>query len=315
MKRFLKETDVKILYMGTPEMSATVLSALIESGFDVVGVVCQEDKEVGRKRILTPPPTKIVAMEHNIPVFQPHRIRDDYSFARELNFDVIVTMAYGQIIPSGLLSLSKIGNVNLHGSILPKYRGAAPIQRAIIDGEKETGITLMEMVEAMDAGDMYDIKKVTIEDDDNYTTLSSKMAKAASELICKDLLAYCNGEIKGIKQDENQVTIAKKIKPETEKLSLKYSCKDFVNMVRGLSEIPGGYLFIEGKKLKVYSAKIYSDQKISEVGCVVPDKKKLLIQLSDGIVRLTSIQAEGKKRMDDTSFLQGFHLYEGIKME
>ena len=167
--------DVKILYMGTPEMSAKVLETLILDGFNIVGVVAQEDQPVGRKAIITEVPTKVVAKAHNIPVYQPHKIRLDYEFVKEINPDLILTMAYGQIVPQGLLDIPKMGALNLHGSILPKYRGAAPIQRAIMNGETETGVTLMEMVDKMDAGQMFGVEKCEITPEDNYTSLCEKI--------------------------------------------------------------------------------------------------------------------------------------------
>src|SRR5574344_1454395 len=222
---FQNNHDVKILYMGTPAMSAEVLTALLAADFKVIGLGCQEDKPLGRDKVAEVVPTKAVALAHQIPIFQPHKIRLDYEFAKSLDFDVIVTMAYGQIIPQGLLDLAKVGCLNLHGSLLPKYRGAAPIQRAIMAGETKTGITLMEMVAAMDAGRMYDTAEVVILPEDNYTSLCPKLASAAAALINKDLLAYANGTLPGVEQKEKDVTIANKIKPEDEHLPLYLSVK------------------------------------------------------------------------------------------
>jgi methionyl-tRNA formyltransferase len=308
MGTFKTNRDVKILYMGTPEMSAHVLSGLIEAGFSIIGLVCQEDKEVGRKKTLEPPPTKVVALAHGIPVFQPHKIRLDFEFAKALDFDLIVTMAYGQIIPQGLLDLPKVGCLNLHGSLLPKYRGAAPIQRAIMAGEKETGITLMRMVAAMDAGEMFDKEKVTIEPNDTYTLLCSKMAEAAKVVILRDALKFANGELPGEPQDEKEVTIANKIKPEDEHLPLFLPVEQAVNYVRGLSEAPGAYLLLEDKKLKIYHAHVANHNLIRAVGEVIPDSKHLLIQFYDGEMEVDVLQLEGKKKMDAASFLLGAHL-------
>ena len=309
--RYLKNENVKVLYMGTPEMSATVLESLIKAHYDVVALVCQEDKEIGRKRILEKVPAKIVAEKYGIPVYQPHKIRLDYEFAKSLHFDVIVTMAYGQLIPNELLNLSKVGNVNLHGSLLPKYRGAAPIQRAIMDGLDETGVTLMEMVEKMDAGDYYDMEKVAIDPSDNYSSLCLKISSAASRVIVKDLLKYCNDELKGTKQDEKEVSIAKKILPLDEKLPLDLSVQETLNYIRGLSYEPGSYLILNEKKLKIYSANIFSSEVTHQVGEWIPNKKRFLIQLKDGVLELKEVQMEGKKRMDGNSFIQGAHLLEG----
>ena len=248
---FSKANDVKVLYMGTPAMSAQVLEALLSAGFNVVGLVCQEDKEVGREKTADIVPTKKVALAHGIPVFQPHKIRLDFSFAIPLDFDVIVTMAYGQIIPQGLLDLAKVGCLNLHGSLLPQYRGAAPIQRAVMAGEEITGVTLMEMVAAMDAGVMYDTESFPVLAEDNYSTVSAKIALAASRVIVKDLLPYVNGELRGEEQKEKDVTIANKIKPEDEHLPLYLSAKGARDYVRGLALEPGSYLLLNEKKLKI----------------------------------------------------------------
>ncbi len=313
--KYQSNHDVKVLFMGTPEMSGEILEHVIQEGFDVVGLVCQEDKEVGRDKHKEAVPTKKVALAHGIPVFQPHKIRLDFEFAKTLGYDVLLTMAYGQIIPQGLLDLAKVGNINLHGSILPKYRGAAPIQRSIMAGDDETGCTLMEMVAAMDAGVAYDIEKIKIEDEDNYTSLCKKMAEAGKALVSRDLLKYANGELKGEEQKEKDVTIAAKIKPEDEHLPLYLSVRGAFNYVRGLSEEPGAYLLLEGKKLKVYKCHIENKKVIRAVGEVVPDKKKLLVQFYDGMLSLDVVQLEGKKKMDASSFINGAHLSDHILME
>lgn len=308
MNKFNSNTDLKVLYMGTPNMSALVLSSLIDAKFNVVGLVCQADKEVGRDHEAPLVPTKQVAVQHGIPVFQPHKIRVDFDFAKTLDFDVIVTMAYGQIIPQGLLDLAKVGCVNLHGSLLPKYRGAAPIQRAIMNQEKVTGVTLMKMVAAMDAGEMYDKEEVNIDSNDTYSLLANKISFVASKLIVKDLLKYANGELKGVEQNEKEVTIANKIKPEDEHLPLFKNVEATTAYVRGLSEEPGAYVLLNDKKLKIYHASVFNHEIIRAVGEIIPNKKHLLIQLYDGQMELNIVQLEGKKKMDGASFLNGAHL-------
>ena len=177
----------RIIFMGTPDISAKVLKGLIEDGFNIVALIAQPDRPVGRKKILMPVPTKVVALEHNIPVFQPEKIRKEYEFVRELQPDVIVTLAYGQIVPQGLLDIPTIGCVNLHGSLLPKYRGAAPIQYALMNNDKVTGMTLMRMVKEMDAGEIYATEEIVIDNEDNSTSLFKKMGEAALRLILKEL--------------------------------------------------------------------------------------------------------------------------------
>ena len=169
--------DYRIIYMGTPEMSAKILERLIQDDFNIVALIAQEDKPVGRKGLLEKVPTKVVAEKYNIPVFQPHRIRKEYEFVKDLKPDLILTMAYGQIIPQGLLDIPTLGCLNVHGSLLPKYRGAAPIQRAIINGETKTGVTLMEMIDKMDAGKMFAFEECEISSEDNYTSLCEKIVE------------------------------------------------------------------------------------------------------------------------------------------
>ena len=303
--RFNSNSEVKVVYMGTPEISASVLTSILEAGFDVVAVVTNEDKESGRRHELEPTPVKKVALSHNIPVFQPHRIRKDHSFLDDLSFDVLVTMAYGQIVPKEVLDAPRIGAINLHGSLLPSLRGAAPIQRAIMNGDKVTGVTLMKMVEAMDAGEMYDKIEVEIAPEDNYTSLAWKISKAASALIVKDLLRYANGELPGVSQEESQVTFANKILPEDERLPLSLPISSLLCYIRGLSEAPGGYFLLDGKKLKVYKASISSLPLKGEIGEIVKCSKGIYMQVDGGILSLDDVQLEGKKRMDGKSFSNG----------
>ncbi len=299
-----KINEYRILFIGTPLIASLVLEDLIKEGFNIVGLVAQEDKPVGRKKEIVPVPTKKVALRYNIPVYQPHRIRKDYEFIRNLDVDLILTIAYGQIIPHELLSIPRYGCLNLHGSLLPKYRGAAPIQRAILEGETKTGITLMEMVDEMDAGDMFFKEEVEISSCDTYTTLVPKMAKAASKICIEHLQDYFDGKLPRIKQDTTLVTFANKILPEDEKLSVDETCDLFINHVRALSEEPGAYLYLDNKKLKIFMATKACDILIEKVGEILI-KKGLFLKLKDGVVRLNNIQLEGKKRMDDVSFANG----------
>ncbi len=301
-----KISSYRILFIGTPHIASITLEKLIENGFNIVGVITQEDKPTGRKKELTFSPVKQAAINHDIPVYQPHRIRKEYEFVRELNVDLILTLAYGQIIPHDLLTIPKYGCLNLHGSLLPAYRGAAPIQRAILNGETKTGITLMEMVDEMDAGGMFAKEEVEISPEDNYTTLVEKMAQAATKICLEKLSDYFEGKLIKVEQDKSLVTFADKILKEDEKLSLDESSVHFVNHVRALADEPGAYLFIDDKKLKIYQATLVNNVSIDEVGKLYI-KKGVFLRLKDGVVRLTSLQLEGKKRMDDVSFSNGFN--------
>ena len=296
----------RIVFMGTPEISATVLEGIISSGYNVIAVIAQPDRPVGRKKILMPVPTKEVALRHNISVYQPIKIRKEYDFVKELKPDVIITLAYGQIVPQGLLDIPPLGCLNLHGSLLPKYRGAAPIQYALMNNDKVTGMTLMKMVKEMDAGEMYASEEVIIEESDNSTSLFKKMGEAALRLILKELPTILEGKLVGTPQDESMVSFAPSIKPEEEKLDLNKSKEELHGYIRALSDVPGAYLYLEGLKFKIYRSSIVSDELIGKVGEIVKaDKKGLHLQTKNGVLALLDVQLEGKKRMDYMSFING----------
>lgn len=300
------EKRINLLFMGTPQISAFVFEALILEGYHFVGLVCQPDQPVGRKGIIEKVPTKLVAEKYNIPVFQPQKIKLDYTFMNGLNVDLVITLAYGQIVPQGFLDIPPLGCLNLHGSLLPKYRGASPIQTVLFNNEKVTGITLMEMVKAMDAGRMYGKKEVLISEGDNSSSLFIKMQEAAKELIITLLPKYIKGELNGEEQDESQVTFCNMIKPEQEKIDLGKSILEICGLIRGLSDEPGAYLFLNNQKIKIYKAKLFNNAVNSEVGTIVQaDKNGLLIQLKDGQLAIWELQKEGKKRMDYRSFING----------
>ncbi len=296
--------EYRIVYMGTPHFSAQVLEEMINEGFNIVGLIAQEDKPVGRKKVLEPVPTKQVALAHNIPVYQPHRIRKDFEFVRDLKPDLILTLAYGQIIPHDLISMPKYGCLNLHASLLPKYRGAAPIQRAIINGDKETGVTLMEMVDEMDAGKMFASEKCSIEDDDTMTSIQQKIVHCSMKLIREILPLYFANNLPGEEQNLDQVTFANKILPEDEHVSFSYNVNEFIRYVHALSEVPGAYVLLDNKKLKLYHVRRYSSEIKYDVGTIII-KKGTFIQLKDGIIEVLELQLEGKKKMDGKSFANG----------
>ena len=308
---FLDLSSPRILYMGTPEISAKVLRGLLENKVNIVAVVTNPDKRKGRGDKMEFTPVKEVALEYGLPVFQPERIKEDNAFLKDLDLDAILTMAYGQIVPEAVLSCPKIGAFNLHGSLLPKYRGAAPMQRCLIDNEPVTGVTLMEMVKAMDAGRMYAKKEFAVEAEDNYTSISEKVALASIELTLSSLLGVLNGENQGEPQDEAKVTYAAKILPEEEHLDLSLPSIKLLGYIRALSLTPGGYLFLGEKKLKVFQAKKTSEDKKGELGRIFLDKKGIFVQASDGIISLDSVQIEGKKRMDGRSFANGMRQIDG----
>ena len=302
----MEKKELNLLFMGTPEISAYVFEQMILDGYHFVGLVAQPDHPVGRKGIIEKVPTKVIAEKYNIPVFQPIKIRKDFSFMDNLKVDLVITLAYGQIVPQGFLDIPRFGCLNLHGSLLPKLRGASPVQTALINNEKVTGVTLMEMVAAMDAGRMYGKKEVVIEEDDNATSLFKKISEAAKDLVLELLPKYVNGELEGIPQDENEVTFCSLIKPEQEKLDLSKDILEVYGYIRGLSDEPGAYLYLDNQKLKIFKAKIANDLVTAEVGTIVQaDKRGLLLQCQNGQLAILELQKEGKKRMDYKSFLNG----------
>ena len=311
----MEKKELNLLFMGTPEISAYVFEQMILAGYHFVGLVAQPDHPVGRKGIIEKVPTKVIAEKYNIPVFQPIKIRKDFSFMDNLKVDLVITLAYGQIVPQGFLDIPRFGCLNLHGSLLPKLRGASPVQTALINNEKVTGVTLMEMVAAMDAGRMYGKKEVTIDEEDNATSLFKKISEAAKDLVLELLPKYVDGELEGIPQDEEQVTFCSLIKPEQEKLDLSKDILEVYGYIRGLSDEPGAYLYLDNQKLKIFKARIANDLVTAEVGTIVQaDKRGLLLQAKNGQLAILELQKEGKKRMDYKAFINGNQNLLGTKL-
>ena len=311
----MEKKDLNLLFMGTPEISAYVFEQMILAGYHFVGLVAQPDHPVGRKGIIEKVPTKVIAEKYGVPVFQPIKIRKDFSFMDNLKVDLVITLAYGQIVPQGFLDIPRFGCLNLHGSLLPKLRGASPVQTALINNEKVTGVTLMEMVAAMDAGRMYGKKEVVIDEEDNATSLFKKISEAAKDLVLELLPKYVDGELEGIPQDEEQVTFCSLIKPEQEKLDLSKDILEVYGYIRGLSDEPGAYLYLDNQKLKIFKAKIANDLVTAEVGTIVQaDKRGLLLQAKNGQLAILELQKEGKKRMDYKAFINGNQNLLGTKL-
>lgn len=297
---------LKIIYMGTPDFSATLLSYLIKEGFNIIGVVTKEDAFVGRKKVLTPSPVKEVALKHNIPVFTPHRIRLDYEFILNKEPDLILTFAYGQIVPTAVIEAPKYLCLNFHGSLLPAYRGASPIQMALINGEKETGVTLMEMVDKMDAGRMFATESFALHADDNFKSVSEKMVTASIKLIENALPSIVSGENKGVTQDENLVTFAPILKAKDEDLDLENDdIKRVLGKIQAFAPHIGVNVLYENTPLKIYKAQYYSDETIHPLGHLFELNNMLLLQVKGGIISLLLVQKSGKNIIDAKSFLNG----------
>lgn len=289
--------------MGTPHFAETILKSLVDV-VDVILVVSQPDSFVGRKKILTKSPVKLYAEEHGIPVFTPTNIKKDYEMVVNLKPDIIVTCAYGQIIPKEILKCSKYGAINVHASLLPKYRGGAPIQRAIINGETKTGITIMYMDEGMDSGDIIESEKTIIESDDNLETLSLRLEEIGSKLLVRTLPKIFNNMNDRIKQDESKVTYAPIIKKEDEHIDFSKTSIEVYNLIRGLNPTPGAYLMLDGEVIKVYEARIGSSKgKISCINNIYKDG--IGVGTSDGEIILTKIKPAGKNIISVKDYLNG----------
>ena len=297
--------NIRILYMGTPELSANILKGLLENNYNIVGLICQEDKPVGRKGIIEPVPTKKVALEYNIPVYQPHKIRLDYEFVKEIKPDLIVTCAYGQILPQGLLDIPSLGAINVHGSLLPKYRGASPIQQALINGDNVSGVTIIEMIDKMDAGDMILKESFVIDEDDNYTSVCNKISNAGLVSLLKCIPLISEHLEERMPQVDEDATYCSKITKEQEHLKLSLTNKEVVNWINALSYTPGGYVLLDNQILKIYKAKVidYPQGQIGEI--VKCDKNGLYISTGKGVISILELQKQGKKKMDYKSFING----------
>ena len=295
----------RIVFMGTPEFSATILQGLIDKGYNVIGLVSQPDRPVGRKKVIMPTPTKQIALNHNIPVFQPEKIRKDYDFMKELNPDLIVTCAYGQIVPQGLLDIPPLGCINVHASLLPKYRGGAPIHRSIINGDKETGVTIMEMIDKMDAGRMYAKASLPILYEDNLETMFAKLQVLGRDLLLDILPSYIKGELPGEIQNEEEVTYAWNIKHEEEQIDWTKSSREIFNHIRGLYPSPATFTYLNGEIVKVFVSEVVDETTIKESGVIISCKKGLTVACGKGLLKIKELQVSGKKRMDAASFLNG----------
>ncbi|MBA4602390.1 methionyl-tRNA formyltransferase [Thermoactinomyces sp. AMNI-1] len=306
--------------MGTPDFAVPSLRALLEQTerVEVIGAVTQPDRPKGRKKELTPPPVKVEALKHGLPVFQPLKLRSKEATRQilELNPDLIVTAAYGQILPEAVLKTPAYGCINVHASLLPKYRGGAPIHHAIINGEKETGVTIMYMVKALDAGDMLLKRAIPITSQDDVGTMHDKLAKLGAECLREVLPGLLDGTIKAIPQDESQVTFAPNITREDEKMDWSRSARQLEWQVRGLCPWPGAFTIWKDKPFKVWKAVCEEKEVDREPGTVIKlDTKGIAVATGKGILWLTEVQPAGKRRMTAGQFVNGRQMKEGERFE
>ncbi|MGN1385180.1 MAG: methionyl-tRNA formyltransferase [Bacillus sp. (in: firmicutes)] len=299
----------KIVFMGTPDFSVPVLQRILNDGYEVIAVVTQPDRPVGRKRIMTPPPVKVEALKHNIPVYQPEKIRnrEDLDQILALNPDLIVTAAFGQILPKELLDAPKLGCINVHASLLPELRGGAPIHYAILEGKKQTGITIMYMAEKLDAGDILTQASVEIAEDDNVGTLHDKLSAIGSDLLSETLPKLIAGELKGIPQDDAKATFASNIKREQERIDWSASGEDIYNKVRGLNPWPVAYTTLQDKVLKVWKAeKVTSDAQAAPGEIISREEDGFIVKTgNETAIKITELQPAGKKKMTSYDYLRG----------
>ncbi|MCM3119569.1 methionyl-tRNA formyltransferase [Staphylococcus saprophyticus] len=297
----------KVIFMGTPDFSTKVLEMLIAE-HDVIAVVTQPDRPVGRKRVLTPPPVKEVAIKHGLPVYQPEKLAQSSELEQliDLEADLIVTAAFGQILPESLINAPKLGAINVHASLLPKYRGGAPIHQAIMDGQTETGISIMYMVKKLDAGDIISQQAIEIEHQDDVGTMHDKLSFLGAELLKETLPSIINGTNNRITQNESEASFATNISRKQEKIDWYQSAEVIYNHIRGLSPWPVAYTVMDDGNMKVYASRIEKG-KTGEPGTIIETTKKAIIVAtgSDDAIALTDIQVAGKKRMLTANYLSG----------
>lgn len=296
--------NLKVLFMGTPDFSVPVLKMLIEN-CNVIGVVTQPDKPVGRSGKISISPVKEVALQNNIQVLQPIKIRKEYEEVLSLNPDIIITCAYGQIVPEEVLNYPKYGCINVHASLLPKHRGGAPIHRAIIEGDKESGVTIMHMGIGMDDGDIINTRVIPIEDNDTAESLFDKLSILGSELLLDTLPSIIDRSAKRVKQDNALATYSYNIKPEDEVIDFSKTNKEVYNLIRGLNSWPVAHTYLDGKRVKVWASRIGSDKTTKPGEIINIYKDGIGVSTSNGEVVLTEIQLEGKKKMSTEAFLNG----------
>ncbi len=295
-----------IIFMGTPNFSATVLKGLLESKqYEILAVVTQPDRAVGRKKEIRMTPVKELALDYGLPIYQPEKLSKsaELDSLMNLNADGIVTAAFGQFLPSKLLDSVNFA-VNVHASLLPKYRGGAPIHYAIINGDKEAGVTIMEMVKEMDAGDMIARRAIPIEETDNVGTMFEKLALVGRDLLLESLPSYLAGDLKPVPQDKNQVTFSPNILSEEERIDWTKTNHQIFNQIRGMNPWPVAHTLLNGERFKIYEATPVEG--LGQAGeILVIGKKELIVATGEGALSLQTVQPAGKSKMTIIDFLNG----------
>ena len=306
-------SNPRLIFMGTPDFALPTLEALIHHGYNMPAVVTQPDRPKGRGRRMAAPPVKLLALEHGIEVLQPERVSDDNfcDLIRSKDPDLIIVVAFGQILKKTLLDIPKWGVINIHASLLPKYRGAAPIQRAILNNESETGLTVMRLDEGMDTGPIFFQEEVPILRDETAGQLHDKLALRAGDLIIKSLDTMIKNPVKERPQDHSKATYADKIEKGTSLIDWKQPADKVSALIRALDPWPGAYTTLEGKNIKLFSSRILNEGRLGgEPGRVAGTEGGLCVETGKGVVEIREIHYPGKKRLSAADFLRGFSLPE-----
>ncbi len=310
---------MNIIFMGTPDFAAEILEALVKSRHKVKLVVSQPDKAKGRSKELVPTEVKAAALRENLPVFQPEKMKTQETFdeLKKYDADIIVVAAYGRIIPKNILELPKYGCINLHASLLPKYRGAAPIQWAVLDGEEKTGVTVQQMNEGLDTGDIISVKECVIDKKETSESLFEKLAKLGASLIVETLDKIENGETKPIPQPEMSPTpYARMISKNDGKIDWNWDAEKIERWVRGMNSWPGAFTFAGKNIVKIWDCEIVNKDTADKPGTITKaDKNGLFVQTGKGQISITELQIQGKKRMAFDAFLRGCRWEVGMRFE
>ena len=306
---------MRIVFMGTPDFAVPTLEALIGADHELAAVVTQPDKPKGRGKAVLMTPVKEKALECGIPVYQPKRVREPefLDVLRKLNPDVIVVVAFGQILPREILTLPPFGCVNVHASLLPKYRGAAPIQWAVIDGETVSGVTTMQMNEGLDTGDILEQEEISLDPEETGGSLFEKLASLGGKMILSTLKGLEDGSIIPRAQGEMTTPYAKMLTKAMGEIDWSMDAASIERLVRGLNPWPSAYTYVDGKALKIWKARVEAGEAGNEPGQVGVSKDRLLVETGNGVLSILELQLEGKKRMEAAAFLRGFSIETGKK--
>ncbi len=309
---------MKVIFMGTPDFAVGTLEEIIKAGHEVVLVVTQPDKPRGRSGALQFPPVKECAVAHDIEVFQPKKIREEENveYLRRYNADIIVVAAFGQLLPKSILEMPKHGCINVHASLLPKYRGAAPIQWSVINGDAVTGVTIMQMDIGMDTGDMIAKREVVIGEEETGGGLFDKLAEVGAKLCVDTMVEIENGTATRTPQNHDEATHVSMISKELGNIDWNKSAVEIERLIRGLNPWPSAFTKLDGKTFKIWKAKVVSEDTNEQPGCIVSVGKGILeVQTGKGVLSLLEVQLEGKKRMEVDAFLRGYSVAQGTCFE